>query len=82
MFDQVKDLYLDGLLAHIERGFSEAEFVAAFGILSVKAATLPDDVARAHLRLLVETFCSRVDVSALLDERGSLVVTFKHDIFT
>lgn len=45
MFEQVKDLYLDGLLAHIKRGFSEAEFVAAFGILSLKAATLPDDVA-------------------------------------
>lgn len=39
MFDQVKDLCLGGPIAHIERGFSEAEFVAAFGILGVKAAT-------------------------------------------
>lgn len=61
MFDQVKDLYLDGLLAHIEKSFSEAEFVAAFGILGVKAATLPDGVTCAHLRTLVEKFCLHVN---------------------
>ena len=56
------DPYLDGLIAHLERRFCEVGVVAAFGILGPQAATLPDDTAHTKLRILVDKFCSRVDL--------------------
>lgn len=71
MYDQVMRPYLDSLIAHLERRFSEVEVVAAFGILGPQAASLPEETAHRKLRILVEKFSSHVDYCTVFEEWAS-----------
>ncbi|KAL3063836.1 hypothetical protein OYC64_000205 [Pagothenia borchgrevinki] len=65
------DAYLDGLIAHLERRFSEVGVLAAFGILGPQSARIPNDIIHTHLRTLVGKFCSHVDFDTVLEEWAS-----------